>query len=207
MSFVSNLHPPQSVPGHPFGLYKDVNPSSLLPYPVAAPVPYPAQPPLGAPQQFLPRDVLEQRARTPCKHFEHNQGWCPYGVDCHFLHDHSRLSSRPGSTTSSPPSLASSTASSLRSSPVPSTMYYPSGVNQSAGACDAPLYRVPRHGFTPRTIGGTTYFPIRLDGARLGYVTPVGVQLSARGVDNTLTVPVYSYPGHAYKVKVPYVLN
>lgn len=33
------------------------------------------------------------------------------------------------------------------------------------------------HEFTPRTIGGTTYFPIRLDGARLGYVTPSGVQV------------------------------
>ena len=33
------------------------------------------------------------------------------------------------------------------------------------------------HGFVPRTIGGTTYFPIRLDGARLGYVTPTGVQV------------------------------
>ena len=31
--------------------------------------------------------------------------------------------------------------------------------------------------FTPRTIGGTTYFPIRLDEARLGYVTPTGVEV------------------------------
>ena len=33
------------------------------------------------------------------------------------------------------------------------------------------------HDFTPRTIGGTTYFPIRLGSARLGYVTPSGVQV------------------------------
>ena len=33
------------------------------------------------------------------------------------------------------------------------------------------------HNFTPRTIGGTTYFPIRLGSARLGYVTPSGVQV------------------------------
>ena len=128
-------------------------------------LPYPRQPPIGPPQQFLPRDVLEQRARTPCKHFEHHQGWCPYGVDCHLsvasdvgcteshlycsLHDYSRLSSRPRSTASSPSSLASSTASSLRSSPVPSTMYHPSDVNRYAGACDAP---VPRETSLPFSI-------------------------------------------------------
>ena len=33
------------------------------------------------------------------------------------------------------------------------------------------------HDFVPRTIGGTTYFPIRLDEARLGYVTPSGVEV------------------------------
>jgi hypothetical protein len=33
------------------------------------------------------------------------------------------------------------------------------------------------HGFTPRNIGGTTYFPIRLDDARLGYVTLSGVEV------------------------------
>jgi hypothetical protein len=33
------------------------------------------------------------------------------------------------------------------------------------------------HQFTPRTIGGTTYFPIRLGDAHLGYVTPSGVEV------------------------------
>jgi len=33
------------------------------------------------------------------------------------------------------------------------------------------------HDFVPRTVGGTTYFPIRLDEACLGYVTPSGVEV------------------------------
>ena len=33
------------------------------------------------------------------------------------------------------------------------------------------------HTFTPRTIGGTTYFPIALGNAHLGYVTPSGVEV------------------------------
>jgi len=31
----------------------------------------------------LPRDILELRAQTSCKHFEHHLGWCPYGMNCH----------------------------------------------------------------------------------------------------------------------------
>jgi hypothetical protein len=47
-------------------------------------------------------------------------------------------------------------------------------------------YRVPllrhypsstEHEITPRTIGGTTYFPIHLGDARLGYVTLSGVEV------------------------------
>ena len=36
-----------------------------------------------SPQKPLPLDILEQRAQTPCKHFEHHLGWCPYGMNCH----------------------------------------------------------------------------------------------------------------------------
>lgn len=36
---------------------------------------------------------------------------------------------------------------------------------------------VTGHDFVPRHIGGTTYFPIRLDEARLGYITPSGVEV------------------------------
>lgn len=123
----------------------------------------------------VPREVLEQRARTPCKHFEHHLGWCPYGSGCHFRHDYSRIATRGSSSTSTATSLASSTCSSLRSSPAPSGPY------QAAFVAHAPaphrLPRVPKHEFTPRTVGGTTYFPIRLDNARLGYVTLSGVEV------------------------------
>jgi hypothetical protein len=83
-AFPSTVPTPQLAAGYPFDPYKYINPSSL-PYHVAAPAPapYPRQPLSGSRQQLLPRDVLEQRARMPCKHFEHYQGWCPYGVDCH----------------------------------------------------------------------------------------------------------------------------
>lgn len=36
-----------------------------------------------APSKSLPLDIRAQRARTPCKHFEHHLGWCPYGMNCH----------------------------------------------------------------------------------------------------------------------------
>ena len=36
-----------------------------------------------APLKSLPLDIMAQRARTPCKHFEHHLGWCPYGIRCH----------------------------------------------------------------------------------------------------------------------------
>ena len=35
------------------------------------------------PLKSLPPDIVAQRARTPCKHFEHHLGWCPYGIRCH----------------------------------------------------------------------------------------------------------------------------
>jgi len=124
---------------------------------------------------LVPREVLEQRARTPCKHFEHHQGWCPFGSGCHFFHDYLRIAARGSPSTSTAPSLASSTCSSLRSSPVPSGLY------QSAFVAHAPapprFPRVPQHEFAPRTMGGTTYFPIRLGSARLGYVTLSGVEV------------------------------
>ena len=40
-----------------------------------------------------------------------------------------------------------------------------------------PFFHLKDDEFTPRTIGGTTYFPIDLDEARLGYVTPTGVEV------------------------------
>lgn len=116
------------------------------------------------------------------------------------FHDYLRIATRGSSLTSTAPSLASSTCSSLRSSPTPSV----NGPYQAAFAAHAlappHISRVPRelsvlglvspfivktcpfsteHGFTPRTIGGTTYFPIRLGNARLGYVTPSGVEVFA----------------------------
>ncbi|KAH9002963.1 hypothetical protein EDB86DRAFT_3073455 [Lactarius hatsudake] len=139
-----------------------------------------------APQISLPHDVLQQRAQTPCRHFEHHLGWCPYGMNCHFLHDYSRLSSRPNVSEgsigpSTCPSLASSSASSPRGSPVPSAPYYlSSGVVENPYAYSTAataMSRIPHHGFVPRSVGGTTYFPIRLDAARLGYVTPTGVEV------------------------------
>lgn len=140
-----------------------------------------------APRKPLPFGILEQRAQTPCRHFEHHLGWCPYGVNCHFLHDYSRLSSRSSSLAGSSgpstcPSLASSATSSPRDSPVPSLPYYPpSSVSANLyaypGSTEASMSRIPHHGFVPRNVGGTTYFPIRLDAARLGYVTPVGVEV------------------------------
>ncbi|KAH9954354.1 hypothetical protein BC827DRAFT_969254 [Russula dissimulans] len=189
-SFLSNIHAPQLVSGHPFGGAHNNNN-----YGIPALAPYYTKPPrfalpetafpLPAPtaQHLIPRDVLEKRSQTPCKHFEHHLGWCPYGKGCHFLHDYSRLSSRGTSAT---PSLASnsSASSSLRSSPVPSGLWYPPPLNSfQAGpvfGAPPPTYRVPpvpRHGFVPRTIGGTTYFPIRLDPSRLGYVTLRGVEV------------------------------
>ncbi|KAI9439986.1 hypothetical protein H4582DRAFT_1565724 [Lactarius indigo] len=140
----------------------------------------------AAPQISLPHDVLEQRAQTPCRHFEHHLGWCPYGINCHFLHDYSRLPSRPSSFggsigPSTCPSLASSSASSPRGSPVPSGPYcLSSGVANPyahSAATTAPMSRISYHEFVPRSVGGTTYFPIRLDPVRLGYVTPTGVEV------------------------------
>lgn len=44
--------------------------------------------------------------------------------------------------------------------------------------CDMLLTFIRKgHSFAPRAIGGTTYFPIRLGNARLGYVTPSGVEV------------------------------
>ena len=40
-----------------------------------------------------------------------------------------------------------------------------------------PRFFSTEHEFTPRTIGGTTYFPIRLGSASLGYVTLSGVEV------------------------------
>ncbi|KAH9988841.1 hypothetical protein BJV77DRAFT_964224 [Russula vinacea] len=146
---------PQPVPGHRIGVHNQANSSSFARYG-------------GAPmaQKLIPHDVLEQRARTPCKHFEHHGGWCPYGSECHFLHDYSRLTSRGSSSGSNPPSVASSTCSSLRSSPVPSLPYQAPFVPHA--------YAPPRFSHAPR---GTTYFPIRLGDAHLGYVTPSGVEV------------------------------
>ena len=50
---------------------------------------------------------------------------------------------------------------------------------RDAIVCDiGPLFFIQKdHDFVPRTIGGTMYFPIRLDVARLGYVTPSGVEV------------------------------
>ncbi|KAH9068395.1 hypothetical protein EDB83DRAFT_2518744 [Lactarius deliciosus] len=137
-----------------------------------------------APQISLPHDVLQQRAQTPCRHFEHHLGWCPYGMNssmitlaCHRAPNFSEGSVGPSTC----PSLASSSASSPRGSPVPSAPYYlSSGVVENPYAyptAAAAMSRIPHHGFVPRSVGGTTYFPIRLDAARLGYVTPTGVEV------------------------------
>ncbi|KAF8274657.1 hypothetical protein EI94DRAFT_1782218 [Lactarius quietus] len=141
----------------------------------------------AAPPKALPHDIRAQRARTPCKHFEYHLGWCPYGMNCHFLHDYARLPSRASSfggssDSSSCPSFASSASSSPRDSPIPFPPYYPSpGVAANpyaySIASTVPMNRIPRHGFVPRAVGGTTYFPIRLDAVRLGFVTPVGVEV------------------------------
>ncbi|KAI0281529.1 hypothetical protein BC826DRAFT_974604 [Russula brevipes] len=179
---------PQLVPGYPFGIQNphqgDSLPFAGAGYGLPAPVPYHANPlpfqraepgfPPQAPH-IIPQDVLEQRKRTLCRHFEHHLGWCPYGAECHFLHDHSRLPSRASSTS---PSHASSAASSLRSSPVPFIPWYPRGASYRAAFAPPPPPRLARHHeFTTRTIGGTTYFPIRLDESRLGYMTPNGVEV------------------------------
>jgi len=196
-SFVSNIPAPQLVSGHPFGgAFNDNSNATFAGYGMPAPASYHdyAKPPrfllpeaafpLPAPiaQDVIPREVLEKRAKTPCKHFQYHKGRCPYGKECHFLHDYSRFPSRDTSAT---PSLASdsSASSSVRSSPVPSGLWYPPPLNslQAGPVFSAPSYRAPRaaphNGFVPRLIGGTTYFPIRLDQSRLGYVTPRGVEV------------------------------
>ncbi|KAN0138771.1 hypothetical protein V8E53_003159 [Lactarius tabidus] len=145
---------------------------------------YPSLPHGTAPPKSLPLDIMAQRARTPCKHFEHHLGWCPYGMRCHFLHDYARLTLRASSMggsndNSTCPSLVSSASSSPRDSPIPSGPYYPApGVAANPYVYSAtPGQMIPRHGFIPRTVGGTTYFPIRLDAVRLGFVTPAGVEV------------------------------
>jgi hypothetical protein len=89
---------PQPVFGQPFGAPSFASHGAALP---AAPYPHLAKPPQFLPfpqppapnaqwyaqqqqqQHMVPRDVLEQRRRMACKHFEHHLGWCPYGVECH----------------------------------------------------------------------------------------------------------------------------
>jgi len=85
------------------------------------------------------------------------------------IHDFLRFAIRGSSPTTTNPStkLASSTCSSLRSNPVPSDLYQAAFVAHATALPRLP--RVPQHEFSPRTIGGTTYFPIRLGNARLGY--------------------------------------
>jgi hypothetical protein len=120
----------------------------------------------------------------------------PDSTSYYSFHDYSRIGARGSPPTSTVPSLASSTSSSLRSSPAPSGLYQATFVPHVPAPPRIP--RVPRefsvlgcyralllrsalfsteHGFTPRTIGGTTYFPIRLGSARLGYVTLSGVEV------------------------------
>lgn len=89
---------PQPVPGHRIGIHNQANSSSLARYGGAPPhnnnkLPlFPSWPETSFPQRtapmtaqniIVPHEVLEQRARTPCKHFEHHGGWCPYGSECH----------------------------------------------------------------------------------------------------------------------------
>ncbi|KAI0295887.1 hypothetical protein B0F90DRAFT_1123950 [Multifurca ochricompacta] len=194
-----------------FNLYDMMDSPLLHNCGATLPTTYPGKPPRflwakaafgphAAPSQsFLPRDVLEQRARTPCLHFEHHLGWCPYDMDCHFLHDYSRFPSRVDSGASSGPPTPSSSSNSFHSSPMLLPAYFPPS-GSSYSSQPPSLFQVPRkshtahlhlryifltlflsgfidHGFVPQTFGGTTYFPIRLDNARLGYVTPTGVQV------------------------------
>jgi hypothetical protein len=111
------------------------------------------------------------------------------------FHDYLRIAAL-GSPSTSAPSLASSTSSSLRSSPVLSSLYQapfvshvsalprlppPSREFSVIGWCCVSIFKTcllaTEHEFIPRTIGGTTYFPIRLGNAHLGYVTPSGVKV------------------------------
>ncbi|KAF8485708.1 hypothetical protein DFH94DRAFT_707194 [Russula ochroleuca] len=193
-SFAPNTYMPQPLSGHRIGIHNQANPMSFARYSAPYPghhnklplSPWPETETSFRPrtaqtaQKLIPHDVLEQRARTPCRHFEHHGGWCPYGSECHFFHDYSRLTPRGSSSGSNPPSVASSTcSSSLRSSPVPSLPYQAPFVPHAPVPAYVPprFSSPPRQQFTPRTIGGTTYFPIRLGDASLGYVTPSGVEV------------------------------
>ncbi|KAI0268437.1 hypothetical protein BGY98DRAFT_938220 [Russula aff. rugulosa BPL654] len=75
-------------------------------------------------------------------------GLVPFWFGVPLLHDYLRVATRGSSPTTNPSSLASSTCSSLRSSPVPSGRYQPAFIAQ------APALRAPHHTFTPAPLAG-----------------------------------------------------
>ncbi|KAI0044062.1 hypothetical protein FA95DRAFT_1562612 [Auriscalpium vulgare] len=89
--------------------------------------------------KLVPRNHLAYKT-APCRHWTKNNGWCPLGEACCFIHD-DNLKWVPATADISrmpSPSVSGSTAvSSFRSSPVGSTggQYYPSRRQQKTTHC------------------------------------------------------------------------